>query len=125
MILPLLNGVDIYERIRSSIINNGIVFPSYVYVGTHIARPGKVKQRGGACIILFGKDPENDYVDQKLFELLKKSNINYNWTDNPYIEIWSKFIFIASFGLVTANFNKTIDEVLQSEKLSQFREIMK
>ena len=32
MISPLLNGVDIYERIRSSIINNGIVFPSYVYM---------------------------------------------------------------------------------------------
>lgn len=119
MILPLLNGVDIYERIRS-IIQNGIVFPSCVYVGTHIEKPGKVTQRGGTCTIHFGKDPKNDYVNPRIFNLLQKSNIKYNWTDNPYIEIWSKFIFIASFGLVTANYDKTIGEVFQSDELSQY-----
>src|SRR4030042_2574149 len=70
MILPLLNGVDIYERIRS-VIRNGVVFPSCVYVGTHIEKPGKVTQRGGTCTIHFGKDPENDYVDPGLFDLFQ------------------------------------------------------
>ncbi|MBN2403147.1 MAG: 2-dehydropantoate 2-reductase [Spirochaetes bacterium] len=119
MILPLLNGVDIYERIKS-IISNGAVFPSCVYVGTHIERPGKVTQRGGACTIHFGKDPANDYVGEQIFDLLKKANIKYNWTDNPYTEIWTKFVFIASYGLVTANFNKTIGETMQSEELSEY-----
>ncbi|OHD06869.1 MAG: 2-dehydropantoate 2-reductase [Spirochaetes bacterium GWD1_27_9] len=119
MILPLLNGVDIYERIRLK-IDSGIVFPSCVYVGTHIEKYGKVTQRGGACTIHFGKDPQNDYVNPKIFDLLKESNIKYNWLENPYTEIWSKFIFIASFGLVTASFNKTIGEVLQSEELSSY-----
>lgn len=125
MILPILNGVDIYERVRA-IIKNGIVFPSCVYVSTHIEKPGKVTQRGAACTIHFGKDPNNDYVNPEIFEILKKANINYNWTDNPYVEIWSKFIFIASFGMVTANYNKTIGEVLQSEELSRdVKNIMK
>ena len=119
MILPLLNGVDIYERIRS-IIQHGVIFPACVYVGTHIERPGKVTQRGGTCTIHFGGDPKNDYVDPRLFDLLKKANIKYSWTENPYLEIWSKFIFIASFGLVTANFDKTIGEVMQSEELSGY-----
>jgi 2-dehydropantoate 2-reductase len=125
MILPLLNGVDIYERIRL-IIKNGIVFPSCVYVGTHIEKPGKVTQRGGACIIHFGSDPNINFVNPELFKMLEKSNIKFNWTKNPYIEIWSKFIFIASFGIVTANYNKTIGEVLESEELSQYvKNIMK
>ncbi len=119
MILPLLNGVDIYERIRTN-IPGGVVFPSCVYVGTHIEKAGKVTQRGGACIIHFGKDPQNDYINSKIFELLQKANIKFNWTDNPYSEIWSKYIFIASYGMVTANFNKTIGEVLQSDELSQY-----
>ncbi len=124
MILPLLNGVDIYERIRT-IIKNGAVFPSCVYIGTHTERPGKVTQRGGAGIIHFGKDPNNDYVDPELLGIFQKANIKYNWTDNPDIEIWSKFIFIASFGMVTANSNKTLGEVMQSEELSQtIKEIM-
>jgi 2-dehydropantoate 2-reductase len=118
MILPLLNGFDIYERIRS-VIHNGVVFPSCVYVGTHIEKPGKVVQRGGACTIHFGKDPENDYVDPGIFSLFQKSNIKYNWLDDPYSEIWSKFIFIASFGIVTAGYNKTIGEVMKSEELSK------
>jgi 2-dehydropantoate 2-reductase len=41
MVLPLLNGVDIYERIRL-VIQNGVVFPSSVYVATHIEKPGQV-----------------------------------------------------------------------------------
>jgi len=86
MILPLLNGVDICKRIRS-LIKNGVVFPSCVYVGTHIEKPGKVTQRGGAGIINFGKDPQNDYVNPLLFELLDKSHIKYNWTEDPYVEI--------------------------------------
>ena len=106
IILPLLNGVDIYERIRSRIYN-GVVLPSCVYVGTHIEKYGKVTQRGGACTIFFGKDPQNDYFDPEIFNLFKKSNIKFKWQENPYIEIWNKYIFVASFGLVTANFNKT------------------
>ena len=55
--LPLLNGVDVYSRIRT-VIKKGIVLPACVYVGTHIERPGKVSQKGGACKILFGPDPQ-------------------------------------------------------------------
>lgn len=119
MILPLLNGVDVYERIRE-VISQGAVFPSCVYLGTHIEKPGKVVQKGGTCTIHFGKDPENDFFNPEIFEIFNKANVKYEWTDNPYTEIWSKFIFIASFGLVTACYDKTLGEVLQSEKLSQY-----
>jgi 2-dehydropantoate 2-reductase len=116
MILPLLNGVDIYERIRS-IIKNGVVFPSAVYIGTYIERPGKVTQRGGACKILFGKDPSNDYIDPALYNLFDSAGIKYELSGNPYTAIWSKFIFIAPFGLVCARYNKTIGEVIKSDEL--------
>ena len=124
MILPLLNGIDIYERIRS-VISNGIVFPSCVYVGTHIEKPGFVKQRGGSCTIHFGEDPRNDFINPRLFDLFKKSNIKYKFSDNPYLEIWGKFMFIASFGLIAASYNKSIGEILESEVLShQVKNIM-
>jgi 2-dehydropantoate 2-reductase len=118
MILPLLNGMDIHDRIRS-VVSTGVVFPSCVYVGTHIERPGKVTQRGGNAVIHFGKDPADDYVDPEIFRLMDKANIRYNWTDNPDIEIWSKYIFIAAFGLVTAFFNQSIGEVMASAESSR------
>jgi 2-dehydropantoate 2-reductase len=118
MILPLLNGVDIYERIRK-IIKTGVVFPSCVYVGTHIEKPGKVTQRGGTCTIHFGKDPADDYFDPAILDLFKRANIKYNMLENPDTEIWSKFVFIASYGLVTADSSRTIGEVFGSEELSK------
>ncbi len=89
-------------------------------IGTHIEKSGKITQRGGACIIHMGKDPNKDYVNPVLFELFKKANIKYKWTDNPYIEIWSKFIFIAPFSMVVVNHNMTIGRVLASDELSRY-----
>ena len=119
IILPLLNGVDIYDRVRS-VISDGAVFPACVYVGTHIEKPGKVVQRGGACTIHFGADPEKEAVTNWLPDLFDQAGINYNMTSNPYSEIWSKYIFIASFGLVCACYSKTIGEVMQSNKLAEY-----
>jgi 2-dehydropantoate 2-reductase len=125
VILPLLNGVDIYERIRA-VIKNGIVLPSCVYIGTHISKPGTVVQRGGEGSIIFGNDPLHDEGPDTLVGLLAKAGIKYKWTSEPYVEIWGKFVFIASFGLVTANYNKTIGEVMESAELSGYtRSIMK
>ncbi len=117
-IIPLLNGVDIYTRIRS-IIKNGIVFPSCVYVGTHIESPGVVCQSGGSCTIIFGKDPKNrDAECDDICRIFDDSSIKYKWTEKNIEEIWSKFMFIASYGLVTAYYNKTLGEIYSNEEYS-------
>ena len=117
IILPLLNGMDVYDRIRK-IIPNGIVLPACVYVGTHIERPGKVTQRGGACKILFGPDPKRSEFDPKpLLQLFADANIKCEWTHKVQEEIWTKFIFICGFGTVTAVHNKTVGEVFEDETL--------
>lgn len=119
-IIPLLNGIDIYERIREH-IQEAIVFPACVYIGTQIQEYGKVTQKGGACTILFGKDPRYpDLTPGELFDLFEKGNIKYAWFDNVFPEVWKKYIFIAAFGLVTAGFDKTIGEIMESERLSRY-----
>jgi 2-dehydropantoate 2-reductase len=124
IILPLLNGVDIYQRIKTK-LNEATVLPSCVYVGTHIERPGKVTQRGGACKIHFGDDPEKKGIDDRFLRILEESGIDYNYTNDPFAEIWSKYIFIAAYGLVTANYNKTLGEILEDQDLSdEVRSIM-
>src|SRR3989304_2519761 len=55
VILPLLNGVDIYERIREH-LSAGIVLRACVYVGTHIESPGVISQSGGDGKIMLGSD---------------------------------------------------------------------
>lgn len=116
-IIPLLNGVDIYERIRK-IIPNGKVYPSCVYVGTRIERPGKVAQDGGSCRIFLGKDPHPDSLSRRTLALFDASKVKYTWCDDIYQEIWSKYIFIAAYGMVTASENKTLGQITETEALS-------
>ena len=118
IILPLLNGVDIYERIKAR-LNNGVVLPSCVYVGTHIESPGIIFQKGGSCKISLGVDP--DYPNTNLdlvFSIFRDANINFDLEENVNIAIWSKYMFIASFGLTTAVYNKTLGEIINDTELS-------
>ncbi len=117
IVVPLLNGVDVYSRVRE-VIKTGIVLPACVYVGTHIERPGKVVQKGGACRILFGPDPQYpNFSADNLTNLFGNANIKSEWTLDIQSEIWKKFIFICSFGLVSAAFGKTLGEIVDDEIL--------
>jgi len=117
IVIPLLNGVDIYERIRS-ILSIGIVLPACVYVGTHIEKPGMVSQAGGDGIILLGKDPAySDYYPAEVVDLFSATKLNFKWNDDVYPAIWEKYMFIASFALVTAWSGKTFGAIMQDEDL--------
>ena len=118
VILPLLNGVDIYERITAH-LRAGIVLPSCVYVGTHIECPGVIYQKGGICKISLGRDPKfMSFYPKSLLALLEDSQIDFDWEENVKTSIWSKFMFIAAYGLVTATYNKTMGEILENHKLT-------
>jgi 2-dehydropantoate 2-reductase len=117
VIIPLLNGVDIYERIRSR-LETGIILPSCVYLGTHIESPGIISQSGGNGIILSGPDPRfPGYHAASVREFFKEMETGFKWHDDPYPSIWEKYIFIAAFGLVTAYSGKTLGEVMENEEL--------
>ena len=117
IIIPLLNGVDIYQRIRS-ILPVAIVLPSCVYLGTHIEKPGVISQSGGNAIIFSGKDPLFPlYAAGNLRQFFEETGIGFSFNSDPYPDIWEKFIFIASFGLVTACSGRTLGEVMENKEL--------
>ena len=67
-----------------------------------------------------GNDPLfPDFYPESLLALFKNSEIEYSWEEDIKISIWSKYIFIAAFGLVTATYDKTLGEVLDSPELSR------
>ena len=115
ILFPLMNGADIYDRIRKIIPNNTIL-PSCVYVASHIKAKGVVEHKGKAGKIIIGKDPNHpsENVDW-IINLLQNSKIDFDFKDNSFVDIWTKFIFIASFGLVTAKHNSSIGTVCTDE----------
>jgi len=119
LVLPLLNGVDIYERIREH-FTRGIVLPSCIYVGTYIESPGVIYQKGGSCKIFIGKDPRfPDIYPETLLSLLTQSHVDFSWEENILVAIWSKFMFIAAYGLVGAAFDKTLGQMTDDPLISQ------
>ncbi len=126
IILPLLNGVDIYERIRTN-LQKAIVLPACVYVSSSIEKPGTIRQKGLEGHIVFGKDPRYlNYNYEYLVEFFNEIGISNTWYDNPYPAIWEKYIFITAFSLMTAYSGKTIGVVLADDKLKRMTEnIMK
>lgn len=119
ILLPLMNGVDIYDRIQKIIPQNTIL-PACVYVASHIKEKGIVEHKGKAGKLIFGKDPTNvsENVDW-IIELMDDSGIDFDFRENSFADIWTKFIFVASFGLVTAKYNSSIGTVCNDPKQKQ------
>ena len=114
-----MNGVDIYDRVREIITTNTIL-PACVYVASHIKEKGTVEHKGKAGKLIFGKDPahEDENVDW-IIQLMKDSGIDFDFKKNSFPDIWTKFIFVASFGLVTAKYNSSIGTVSIDENQKQ------
>ncbi len=122
IILPLLNGIDIYERIRAG-LPKAIISPAAVYISSSIEQPGTIRQKGSEGHLVFGKDPKHASYDyQNLQEFFKEMEISATWYENPYPAIWEKYIFIAPFSLTTAISGKSIGEVLADSHLRNITE---
>lgn len=128
IVLPLLNGVDIYERVQT-ILPEGIIIPAAVYVSAFIENPGVIRQKGPEGRIVYGPDPNPKHIGynyQNFKDFFSEIGIRADWFDNPYPAIWEKYVFIASFGLTTAYSGKSIGGVLEDDELKELTEnIMK
>lgn len=116
IIIPLLNGIDIYERIREK-LDKGIILPACVYLGTHIESPGVINQNGGNGIILLGPDhcyPHFSGENVKTF--FTRTGIDFTWLPDSRPAIWEKYLFIAAFGLVTACTGMSLGGVLENRE---------
>lgn len=116
-IIPLLNGIDIYERVRSIIVDS-VVYPTCVYIAAYIESPGVISQITTGCRIISGPDPLNsEHTPSEIISLFELLGEKFIFTENVLYEIWNKFLFISPYGLVTASNNKSIYEVYQNEEL--------
>ena len=125
VVLPLLNGADIRERLRAR-LRRGIVPPACIYVSARRRVPGTVEHVGGAGKIHLGPDPEAPaWRGEELRAVLEQAEIPYQWHEDPAVAIWSKYLFIASLALVTAAHGADFGRVLATPGLAaQARDVM-
>ena len=119
VIMALLNGADIRERLRNE-IKDGVILPACVYLSSYVEGPGVVVHIGAPGRMIFGRDPDHpDTTPHEVIRILEESSIHYEWKDDASPAIWEKYIFIASFGLVSARYNRTLGEILEEPFLKE------
>ena len=125
LIMPLLNGIDIYERVRA-VISSGIVLPACIYISAMRQEPGYVVQVGGKGNIIAGDEPQagstgpqhKGFESAPLASLMALAGIPFDWQSDPFPALWTKYLFIASYGLVTGMSGKSLGQILESPELS-------
>lgn len=99
VVLPLLNGVDIAERI-GAVIGQEKVLGGVCYIGASIAEPGVIKQAVAMQKIVLGEfSGEVTPRAQAVHDALQGADIQVELSRQIGVEIWSKYIFIAAMGV--------------------------
>ena len=111
VILPLLNGVDISDRIRKMLPNTE-VWDGCVYIVGRLKEPGVVQSSGGVHDLFFGNDKSESIKLQQLEKIMLNAGIKANYSRNIRMIIWRKFIFISTSATLTSYFNVGFRDLL-------------
>ena len=112
VVLPLLNGVDITDRLRA-VLPRGFVLYGGVFISSAIQGPGLVKQVGGTGQLFFGPAEKADVEKFRPIEaLLKGAGIKAELSADALLPLWTKYIFIGPMAGVTSMTGKPFGEVL-------------
>ncbi len=118
LILPLENGVDASDKIKSVIPGANIV-DGCIYLNSRIVEPGMVKQRGKVHSLFFGSNNIDKIQLNRILTLLINAGIDAAISDNIQQTLWEKFVFISAIATATSYANATIGEVVTNEQTKQ------
>lgn len=125
LIMPLLNGIDIHQRIRK-VTSKGIILPSCIYIASFINAPGEVTVLGAKVLINTGHTNPFEKVNKEaVLSLFEKAGLKLKWNENPFLAIWEKYAFVASFAIVSGSTRQSFIEMVNEPASNQaVREVM-
>lgn len=124
VVIPLLNGVNITDRLRH-ILPDADIINGLVYISSSIDNPGVVRQKDGSCKLIFGMDDESANRYQYVLDILLKAGIDATLTDKISQAQWTKYLLICPIGSLTAATGKTFGEIIEDPILkNRLREMI-
>jgi len=113
-IIPLLNGVDAHEHLIRA-LGTGPIVGGLCSIVSMIESPGVIRHESQLRRIVVGElDGHKSKRVEKIIQAWVDCGIEAIHSDDILAAIWSKFLFIASFGGVTSLSYATVREVLNS-----------
>lgn len=113
VVIPLLNGADISERVQQVIPGNK-VWKGCVYIGARLVSPGHVEKFTLKDRLFFGSNDGDRERQQALRSLLHSARILVTNPDDIDKEIWKKFFMISTAATITSYFNEPINDVIEN-----------
>lgn len=118
VILPLLNGADISERIQALLPGNE-VWKGCVYIVGRLNEPGVVESSGGVHDLFFGMENVTNERLILMEKLMLDAGIKAVRSEKINKLIWRKFIFISTTASLTSYFNVGFRDLLTDENRKQ------
>lgn len=115
IILPLLNGADIDQRIKALLPQN-IVWQGCVYIVGRLIEPGVVQSTGGVHDLYFGYNHGTKEKLNELQKLMSETGIKSHLSHDIDVKIWRKFIFISTTATLTSYFNCGFRDLLTTDE---------
>ena len=113
VIIPVMNGVDPGEKIRS-LIGRGTVVDSLIYTVAFANADFAISQQDTftwLCIGIKNADQGQQEKVTQVAEILKGADIDYKDDGDIEVEIWRKYILNCAFNVMTAFYDNTIGEL--------------
>ncbi len=110
VIIPLLNGLGIPERIQA-LCPGRTIWGGCVYIGARLIAPGTVTLFSKKERFYFGGETLR-YRQTELLKLLTDAGINAFNPEDIQQRIWKKFFMISTAATTTSYFDQPLDEVI-------------
>lgn len=114
VILPLLNGANITERIAKQLPGQTVWY-GCVYISARKGEPGSVYTEADGELFFFGSgEHEQTPLEKSFLELLIRAGINAKNPENIKYVIREKFMMISTTATATSYFNETVGGVREN-----------
>ena len=110
-VLPLLNGVDSYERIRH-LLPAQEVWEGCVYIVARLVAPGQVRDSGNVRSLFFGARTGPSAQLARVEALLRAAGLDARLAPDIRRTVWEKFTFISPVATLTTAFDAPLGAVL-------------
>jgi 2-dehydropantoate 2-reductase len=104
IVLPLLNGVGHFEKLKKFNIKKGCI-----YIVSHKKDINFIEKKSPLFYLCYEKD-------EKLDELFSKTDLKVKSSENIDIDVWKKYLFIATFATLTSYYKNSMGWVIENKE---------
>lgn len=115
-IITTQNTINGKETIRLYLSYNSTVMEGCIYISSSKVSPTKIQHITAQAKLYFGNEGELDKKGEEIAKILNYAGIDAIYTTNISRFLWKKFMFASPAAIVTALYQITMAEILESRE---------